>query len=254
MNKKFRVGIAGAGYVAAHHLRALRDLRFVEVVGITDLDETRARQLAARFKIPQVYPDLSKLAEAKPDVIHVLTPPASHRALALEALSKGCHVFVEKPMAESVEECDEMIACAIDNKRVLSVNHSARFDPVVLQAADAVRRGVCGDVMAVHFIRSSDYPPYAGGPLPAPYRQGSYPFRDLGVHGLYLLELFLGRIEDLRVTFYETGRDPLLTFDEWRAHVECARGTGYMYLSWNTRPIQNELFIHGTKAIIHVDC
>jgi predicted dehydrogenase/nucleoside-diphosphate-sugar epimerase len=254
MNQTFRVGIVGAGYVAAHHLRALRDLPFVETVGITDLDEVRASQLAARFKVSGVYPSLSKMASAQPDVMHVLTPPASHRALAVEALSMGCHVLVEKPMAETVSECDEMIACARENGRVLSVNHSARFDPAVLQAAAAVRRGVCGDVIAVHFIRSSDYPPYAGGPLPPPYRQGSYPFRDLGVHGLYLLELFLGNLENLQVSFHETGRDPLLTFDEWRAHAECERGTGYMYLSWNTRPIQNELWIHGTKAVIHVDC
>src|SRR5581483_3610873 len=254
MSESFRVGIVGAGYVAAHHLRALRDLRCANVVGIADVNDARAEELAGRFGVSGVYQSLSEMAGAQPDVIHVLTPPASHRSLALEALSMGCHVFVEKPMAESVEECDEMIARAAECGRVLSVNHSARFDPAVLEAIDAVKRGVCGEVMAVHFIRSSDYPPYAGGPLPAPYRKGSYPFRDLGVHGLYLLESFLGNIEDLRVTFYETGRDPLLTFDEWRAHVECERGTGYMYLSWNTRPIQNELFIHGSKGVIHVDC
>jgi 2-alkyl-3-oxoalkanoate reductase len=254
MNRHFRVGIAGAGYVAAHHLRALRDLPFVETVGITDLDEARAKQLASRFGVAGVYRNLNHMREALPDAIHVLTPPASHKSVALEALAMGCHVLVEKPMAESEEECAEMIARASEAGRVLSVNHSARFDPAVLEAVEAVRRGACGDVLAVHFIRSSDYPPYAGGPLPAPYRQGSYPFRDLGVHGLYLLELFLGPAEDVRVTYHETGRDPLLTFDEWRANVECERGTGYMYLSWNTRPIQNELFIHGTKGVIHVDC
>jgi predicted dehydrogenase/nucleoside-diphosphate-sugar epimerase len=240
--------------VANHHLRALRDLPFVDVVGITDLDEDRARQLAARFGIPHYFQNLGEMAEQHADVIHVLTPPASHRSLAVEAMRMGSHVLVEKPMAETVEECDEMIACAQETGRILSVNHSARFDPVILRAAEAVRNGACGDVLAVHFIRSSDYPPYAGGPLPAPYRQGSYPFRDLGVHGVYLIELFLGAVEKLQVNYYETGGDPLLTFDEWRAHVECERGTAYMYLSWNSRPIQNELFIHGTRGVIHVDC
>src|SRR5437870_1310748 len=128
MNKSFRVGVAGAGYVAAHHLRALRDLPFVETVAITDLDQDRARELAGKFGVKGVYRNLSEMAEARPDVIHVLTPPASHRALALEALAMGCHVLVEKPMAESAEECDEMIARAAEAGRVLSVNHSARFD------------------------------------------------------------------------------------------------------------------------------
>lgn len=111
-SRSFKVGIVGAGYVAAHHLRALRDLPFVERVGITDLDDARARQLAATFGVAGVYGSLSQMAEARPDVIHVLTPPASHRAIALEALSMGCHVLVEKPMAENAEECEEMIARA----------------------------------------------------------------------------------------------------------------------------------------------
>src|SRR5262252_4267711 len=134
MSAKFRVGVVGAGYVANLHLRALKDLPFVEVVGITDLNQERAQQLATRFRIPRHFQQLSNLAEVHPDVIHVLTPPASHRVLTLQALSMGCHVLVEKPMAESAEECDEMIARAREAGRVLSVNHSARFDPVVLQA------------------------------------------------------------------------------------------------------------------------
>jgi predicted dehydrogenase/nucleoside-diphosphate-sugar epimerase len=255
MSKIFRVGIVGAGYVASHHLRALRDLPFVEVVGICDSDESRAKQMAARFGVTGVYPNLDAMRYAKPDVIHVLTPPASHCALSLDALDMGCHVFVEKPMADSAAECDAMIERARQKDRVLSVNHSARFDPVVLQAAELVRSGACGDILAVHFIRSSDYPPYAGGPLPAPYSQGSYPFRDLGVHGLYLLELFLGRIEHLEVTWSGSGRDPMLALDEWRAQAQAENGgTGYMFLSWNSRPLQNELWIHGTRGSIHVDC
>src|SRR5581483_7854076 len=185
MNTSLRAGIVGAGYVSFHHVRALNDLPFVKVVGVTDRDEKRAAVLGGKFGIP-VFQTLDEMRSASPDVIHVLTPPSSHRIITLEALRMGCHVFVEKPMAESVAECDEMIEAAEAAGRILSVNHSARFDPVVLRAAQLVKQGACGDVFAVHFLRSSDYPPYAGGPLPDPYKQGSYPFRDLGVHGLYL--------------------------------------------------------------------
>lgn len=254
MSRRFRVGVVGAGYVANHHLRALRDLPFVETVAICDSDLKRAQEMAARFAIPGVYKSLEEMGAAHPDVIHVLTPPSSHCDLTLRAIAMGCDVFVEKPMADTVAECDAMIACAREKGRVLSVNHSARFDPVVLKAAELVKSGACGDVLAVHFIRSSDYPPYAGGPLPAPYSQGSYPFRDLGVHGLYLLELFLGRIHKLSVTWAGTGRNPLLALDEWRAQAWADKGTGYMFFSWNTQPLQNELVIQGTRGTIHVDC
>ncbi|MDH4038189.1 MAG: Gfo/Idh/MocA family oxidoreductase [Candidatus Krumholzibacteria bacterium] len=250
---RVRVALVGAGYVATHHLRALKALAFVDVVGICDRDPARAQALADKFGVAQVYPDLRAMAGAKPHVIHILTPPEFHCPLALEAMDMGCHVFVEKPMAESVEECDRMIARAHEKGVQISVNHSDRFDPVVLKAIDMARSGACGDILAVHSIRSSDYPTYAGGPLPAPYRQGSYPFRDLGVHSMYLVEAFVGEIQKLEVKWYETGRDPMLTFDEWRAYAECENGTGSIYISWNTRPIQSELEVHGTRGVIRVD-
>jgi 2-alkyl-3-oxoalkanoate reductase len=252
--KPIRVGLAGAGYVSSYHARALKSLNHVQIVGVADLDGERAQQLATQFDIPGVYPTLAEMASAKPDVIHILTPPASHCQLTVEALRMGCHVFVEKPMAETTEECDQMIAAAKVAGRVLSVNHSARMDPIVLKALELVRNGACGDVLGVDFFRGSDYPPYAGGPVPAPYRVGAYPFQDLGVHGLYLLEAFLGRILNLDVRYSSSGRDPNLLFDEWRALAACEKGTGQMYLSWTARPMRNELIIQGTRGVIHVDC
>jgi len=253
-DQKMRVGLIGAGYVSTYHIRALQRLENATVVGIADLDSNRAAELARRFGIPAVYGSLAEMRAAKPEVIHVLTPPASHHQLTMEALKMGCHVFVEKPMAESVGQCDEMIAQAREAGLVLSVNHSARMDPIVLEALKRVKDGACGEVLGVDFFRSSDYPPYAGGPVPAPYRKGSYPFQDLGVHGLYLLEAFLGRIESVDVRYASARGDVNLLFDEWRAMVHCAKGTGQMYLSWNVRPIQNELAIHGTRGVMRVDC
>ncbi len=255
-NERVKVGLVGAGYVSTYHARALRSLPYVEIVGIADLAEDRAAAIAEQFHIPKVYPSLQAMAEAQPKVIHILTPPGSHAPLALQALDMGCHVFVEKPMAETVADCDRMIASAREKGLVLSVNHSARMDPIVLQALDMIRNGACGQIHAVDFFRSSDYQAYSGGPsIPPHFRNGSYPFQDLGVHGLYLLEAFLGPIRHADTRYYASGTgDANLVFDEWRTLVETDRGTGSMYISWNVRPIQNELVIHGTKGVMHVDC
>lgn len=252
---EIRVGLVGAGYVATYHARALRSLRFVTIVGVADPDEPRAKELAARFGIPRVYPSLAAMAEAKPNVIHVLTPPATHAPLVLEALDMGCHVFVEKPMAETVADCDRMIARAQEKGLALSVNHSARMDPVVLQALEMVRNGAVGEITGADFFRSSDYAAFSGGPvMPPHFRKGSYPFQDLGVHALYLLETFLGQIHRADIRFYASRKgDPNLVFDEWRGLLECEKGTGHLYISWNVRPIQNELIVHGTRGVLHVD-
>jgi predicted dehydrogenase/nucleoside-diphosphate-sugar epimerase len=253
-SRETRVALVGAGYVSAYHIRALQTLPHVRIVGIADTSVERAHALAERFAIPRAFASLSDMAEARPDVVHVLTPAASHARLAVEALEMGCAVFVEKPMAPTVEECDEMIAAATRTGRVLSVNHSAKDDPVVVRALELLRRGVCGDVLAVDFHRTSDYPPYAGGALPAAFRKGGYPFQDMGVHALYLMEAFLGPIRDVDARYRSTGKDPNVFFDEWRGTVRCAKGTGAFYLSWSARPIRNEIFVHGTRGDMHIDC
>jgi len=249
-----RIGIVGAGYVSRYHARAVQTFSDAELVGIADPDQNRANEIASKFGISGVYRNLSEmLAQAHPEVIHILTPPSFHCALTMEALEAGCHVLVEKPMAASMEECDQMIAKAQEKRRVLSVNHSMSFDPMVPKALRLIAQGVCGDLIAVDYFRSSDYPPYSGGPMPATYREGGYPYRDLGVHGLYLLEKFLGPIHDVSTTYRSTGLDANLTFDEWRAIVFAQKGVGHVQLSWNVRPMMNELLIQGTCGTIRVD-
>ena len=250
---RLRVAVVGAGYVAGHHLAALSKLDFVDLVGICDTNLEAARAMAGRYRIPLAASTLAELAAAQPRAVHVLTPPASHARIAMEALGMGCHVLVEKPMADTVADCEMMIAAARAHGCILGVNHSDLFDPMVEKAIDAAANGRIGEVLSVDIVRNSDYPPYAGGPLPAQVTQGSYPFRDLGVHGLYTIEAFLGPVTALRVDRASRGADPNLRFDEWQAHATTARGCGRLLLSWNARPMENRLVVRGTRGIIEVD-
>ena len=122
-----------------------------------------------------------------------------------------------------------------------------------MRALDAAKNGDIGDVLSVDIVRNSEYPPYAGGPLPGMVTQGSYPFRDLGVHGLYTIEAFLGAISQVDVHYQSRGSDPNLGFDEWQALAQGATGVGRLLLSWNARPMENRLIVRGTRGIIEVD-
>lgn len=250
---KLRVAIVGAGYVANHHLAALKRLDFVELVGICDTQRDAAQALASRYGIGLVASSIDELAAAHPQVMHILTPPASHATLAIKAMDLGCGVLVEKPMADSIAECEAMIEKAQQKGLILGVNHSDLLDPVLMKALAAVRAGRIGEIISVDILRSSEYPAYAGGPLPAQVAQGSYPFRDLGVHGLYTLEAFLGPLTGLRVDFQSSGRDPNLCFDEWQATASGTRGKGRMLLSWNARPMESRVVVRGTQGIIEAD-
>jgi predicted dehydrogenase/nucleoside-diphosphate-sugar epimerase len=250
--KRFRVGLVGAGYICEYHIAALRRIPNVELVGVTDLDAARAEQIAKRFSIA-TFPSLDALREAGADCIHVLTPPHTHAAVALEALELGCHVLCEKPLATEVADCERIAALAAERGLQVCVNHSLLFDPQVRRALDAVRGGAIGRVVSVDILRSSVYPPYGGGPLPPQYRTAGYPFRDLGVHALYMFQAFLGPIEHVDASWASLGGDPNLAFDEWRAQVRCRDGLGQFQLSWNVKPLQSQIIIHGTRGVMRVD-
>ncbi|HNR91885.1 MAG TPA: NAD-dependent epimerase/dehydratase family protein [Dokdonella sp.] len=250
---RLRVALVGAGYVAGHHLAALKRLDFVDVVGLCDANLEAAKALAQRHGITTVTHDLAGLAEQRPQAIYVLTPPATHATLALAALDMGCGVLVEKPMADSIADCEAMIDKAREKGLILGVNHSDLLDPVVMRALAAVRAGRIGEVVSVDILRSSEYPAYAGGRLPGQVAQGSYPFRDLGVHALYTLEAFLGPLRNLSVQYQSSGRDPNLRFDEWQGRVEGEGGFGRLLLSWNARPMENRIVVRGTHGHIEVD-
>jgi predicted dehydrogenase/nucleoside-diphosphate-sugar epimerase len=246
-----KAGLVGAGYISEYHVAALRRIG-VEIVGIHDVDQERARITAERFQLA-VMPSIAALREAGADVIHVLTPPHTHAQVAIEALERGCHVLIEKPLAEDVGECERVRKVAEQKRLTACVNHSLLFDPQVRRALDAVRSGRLGKVVSVDILRGSAYPPFEGGRLPPQYRSAGYPFRDLGVHALYLFQALLGPIEDVEACWRSLGGDPNLIYDEWRAMVRCQRGLGQFQLSWNVKPMQSQIIIQGTKSVLRVD-
>ena len=252
MTKKFRAGMVGAGNICEFHVAAVKALPEVELVGVTDLDRKRAQENADKWGTI-AFDSLDQLVVAGANVIHVLTPPAAHAKVALAALAKNCHVLVEKPIAEDERDALEIGRIAKSRGLVATVNHSLLYDPQVKRALDQVRAGALGNIVSVDILRGSEYPPYEGGPLPPWYRDAGYPFRDLGVHCLYLVQELLGAIEDVEASWRSLGGDPNLAFDEWRAMVRCARGLGQFQLSWNTKPMQSQLIIHGTRGVLRVD-
>jgi predicted dehydrogenase/nucleoside-diphosphate-sugar epimerase len=252
MSKRFRAGMVGAGNICEFHVAAVKALPDVELVGVTDLELSRAQANAEKWGTV-AFDSLDHLIDADVNVIHVLTPPAAHAKVALAALARGCHVLIEKPIAEDEADALEIGRIAEAKGLVASVNHSLLYDPQITRALAQVRTGALGDVVSVDILRGSEYPPYQGGPLPPWYRDAGYPFRDLGVHCLYLIQELLGPIEDVEADWRSLGGDPNLAFDEWRALVRCKRGLGEFQLTYNAKPMQSQLIIHGTKGVLRVD-
>ena len=249
---KFRAGMVGAGNICEFHVAAVRALPDVELIGVFDLDAARGKAAAEKWNTT-AYGSLDELVAAGANVIHVLTPPSSHAEIARQALERGCHVLIEKPIAEDEAEARKLGELAHAKGLTVAVNHSLLFDPQIRRALETVQSGALGEIVGVDILRGSEYPAYAGGALPPWYRDAGYPFRDLGVHCLYLIQELLGPIEDVDASWRSLGGNKDLAYDEWRAIVRCSRGLGQFQLTWNAKPMQSQVIIHGTKGILRVD-
>jgi predicted dehydrogenase len=182
------------------------------------------------------------------DVIHVLTPPHTHAAVASEAPARRLPRVRGEAAGDRRDECVKLRDLAKAQGREVCVCHSLLWDPQVKSALEAVRAGKLGDVVAVDILRGSLYPPVAGAGVPPQYRTAGYPFRDLGIHALYVIEAFLGPIEKVDAQWRSGGGDPNLAFNDWRALVTCKKGMGQVQLSWGVRPLQHQIVIQGDQG------
>ena len=239
-----KVGIAGCGVIADAHLPYIRAAGG-EIVGIADLSLAAANELADRHRIQRVYGSLTSLLDGeKPDLIHVLTPPHTHAQVAIEALERGVHVLVEKPMATDPSEADSMVEAAGRGGAMLTVDHNRLFDPVMLRARRILESGELGELVGVESYQSGSasgrewLAAVAGGGL-----------GDLIPHPLYLLLAFTGRALDVRAQ--TLGSDGEL--NEVRALVRGERGSGTLAVTTRARPHFNLLRLCGTKMTVEVN-
>ncbi|MCI0669144.1 MAG: Gfo/Idh/MocA family oxidoreductase, partial [Myxococcaceae bacterium] len=118
-----RVAVVGAGYIADFHVKAIKALGGAELVAVCDLSRTRVDRFADSHGIQGRYTDLGKLlAECRPDVVHVLTPPNAHFEPCRQALEGAADVLVEKPLCHTVAECAELVSAAARTARTVGVS------------------------------------------------------------------------------------------------------------------------------------
>jgi predicted dehydrogenase len=249
------VGVVGCGHVARKHLGALRRLKDIRVVAVCDPDRA-AREAAARGAGARAYANLGAMLEApRPDVLHVLTPPQSHSEIALAALRAGCHLLVEKPLAMTPGQADEMIRVARAAGVQLGVCHNFLFEPGVMRALALLRAGALGRLVSVdlfwrigdatrdHRLRTNGWIERLPGGV----------FQEVAPHALYLLAAFLGAPRIASVLAKRTDGAAAPGPDELRVLLESEGALGSVALSVQAEPHQVSARIHGTKMSLALD-
>lgn len=130
--KPLKAGVIGVGHLGQHHARLYAELPQTQLTAIADIDPDRARQIGHRHHVP-FYTDFSSFLK-NVELVSIAVPTTSHYHVAKACLEAGLHILVEKPIAATVAEAQELVALAAAKGCVLQVGHVERFNPIILKA------------------------------------------------------------------------------------------------------------------------
>src|SRR6476646_7987196 len=153
--RPLRVGGVGGGGMGSNHARVFAGLPGTELVGVADPDRKQAEFVARTLGCAAVA-DVDKLIERDVDAITIAAPTHLHRDIALTCIARGIHVLVEKPIASSVAEGQEIIGAARRAGVTLVVGHVERFNPAVIAIKEAIRGE---DILSIAITRVGPFPP-----------------------------------------------------------------------------------------------
>jgi UDP-N-acetyl-2-amino-2-deoxyglucuronate dehydrogenase len=247
MSGRLRTAIIGCGKVAHLHAQALGSLPESEFVAVSDTDVDRARAFAARYGV-EARRELTGV-----DVVVICTPHPLHKGPAIAAMNSGAHVLVEKPLATTVADCDEMIEAAERNGVRLGVVSQRRFfEPVqaMKAAVDAgkVGRPVLGTV-AMFSWRDGAY--YRSDPWRGRWdTEGGGVLINQAPHHLDILQWLMGPIEEVTGRWANLNHPYIEVEDTALAMLRFAGGgLGSITVSLSQNPgIYTKIHIHGSNG------
>jgi len=250
-----RIGIIGAGRISHVMCAAHAQVPESKLQGVFDIVGEAAERLARKFDIPCRYDSYQEmLASDEIDAVLVCTPTFLHEQIVVDAAQAGKHVFCQKPMALTLEQCERMNRAAEENGVILQVGFMIRFTPPFVEVKERLDSGEIGDVIA---IRSAVfgweptaewfYDPNKGGGL----------LIDTIIHTFDLYRWYAGEV----ATVYADGG--AYVFDGARKHgtpdnVMCALkfrsgAMGSIYGSWSSGYGDKTLEIYGTEGSFFID-
>lgn len=238
------MGVIGVGAMGYNHARVYYRLEEANLVAVSDVSERTLNKVCEKYdaKGYSDYEDLLKDPEI--EVVSVCVPTTHHHDVVMKAIEYGKHVLVEKPIAFSLEEAEEMIAAAKEKGVILGTGHVERFNPAVQKAKELIENDVIGDVVSASAKRVGPFPPR---------------IKDVGV----CIDL---AIHDLDVMYYLFNEDveqvygtmsSILDKTDFEDHAEImvsfTNATGILEVNWLTPYKRREIEITGTDGIISVD-
>jgi predicted dehydrogenase len=252
------IGIIGTGAMAGRLLQAVEpQAQNVSFVAAYDSDPKKLHSFSREYPHLRCYGEYSSLlGDADIDAVYIVTPVNTHSSLTIEAANNGKHVLCEKPMALTLEECQDMVSAAQKNSVILQIGYMMRFHPCHLYIRNQIVSGTLGKIRFVHLERT-DSVDFRADNFPSDRmwfvdktKSGGGAFMDLGSH-LIDLCLFLVGDEVHECSLFAPIEDDLGVELSGLASLKFSAGTlATVYASWQVPLHDNLLQVYGEKASV----
>lgn len=154
-----KAAVVGVGAIGQNHARVYRSIDNVTLVGVVDTDE-RAAGRVGKLNDAAPYASVAALcATQKPDLVSVAVPTSLHYEVGKDLMERGVSVLIEKPIASTVEQAEDLVDLARRKGVTLAVGHIERFNPAVMELRRRLKEGMAGRVYKILAQRLSPYPP-----------------------------------------------------------------------------------------------
>lgn len=236
-----RIGVVGVGVMGQNHARILADMGLLSC--ISDISLEAAKKVADKHSVDSCGDHMS-LLEKDVDAVVVVTPTATHKRIATDAIRAGKHVLLEKPMTGSSSDLMELVKLAEQHGVVLAGGFVERHNPVVDFARKGIKSGEYGELITAATRRVSS--------LPSRIKDVGV-IMDLGIHDIDIVQHVVDR--DVRSVYAVGGRGKGVPFEDHANMLMDFEGgaTGYIEVNWLTPMKVRKLALTCSKNFVEVD-
>ena len=152
---KTKCAVIGLGWFGEKHCEALAAVPQADLYALCTRTESRLKEVASRFGVQHTYTDYRDLLKnPEVEVVNIVTMWDQHVEPTLAALEAGKHVFLEKPMASTLEDCRAIVTASEESSGFLMVGHICRFSPRYASAKEEISAGKIGDILSIYARRN----------------------------------------------------------------------------------------------------
>lgn len=237
-----KIGVIGLGSMGRNHVRVCSQLENIELIGVCDINEELAKNVGNSLRISH-HKNYSKLIPMV-DAAIIATPTIFHYDIAMDFLSAGKHLLIEKPICDNEKKAKELVDKAKKENLKLAVGHIERYNPVILFAKELINKNQLGELISIKSKRVSNFP----GRI-----KDVGVILDFGVHDIDIMRYLAGEVRSVYATAgkfnknidFEDHADIMLTFDNGIS--------GVIEVNWLTPIKIRKLHLTCSKKFVEID-